>query len=143
MNHPRETIYAALFALVSAAAGFKTTSRRYKPWSEYSADQQPVLSQVQRWETPVQKTGVPASWKLDVDLVVYVNSTGNSDTIASSLLNPILDAVTSLFDPVGGVNPQTLGGLVHVARISGKIETDEGVLGDQAFAIIPVEIIVY
>ena len=34
---------------------------------------------------------------------------------------------------------QTLGGLVHDCRIAGDIETDEGRLGDQAVAIIPIE----
>ena len=37
-------------------------------------------------------------------------------------------------------NKQTLGGLVAHAWIDGVIETDEGVLGDQAVAIIPVVI---
>jgi hypothetical protein len=31
--------------------------------------------------------------------------------------------------------------LEPIAYISGKIETDEGVLGDQAIAIVPVEIL--
>lgn len=142
MNNTREAIYAALYGLVSAA-GFKTTSRRYKPWTEYPPEQQPVLCQVQRRETPTQATQMPAAWKLDVDLVIYVNSTGNPDTVSSTLMNPILDAVTSLFDASVPGNKQTLGGLVHIAKISGAIETDEGVLGEQAFAIIPIEITTY
>ena len=38
-------------------------------------------------------------------------------------------------------NVQTLGGLVSDCWISGKIETDEGALGGQAVAIIPIEMI--
>ena len=37
---------------------------------------------------------------------------------------------------------QTLGGLAAHAWTAGKIETDEGVLGGQAVAIVPVEILV-
>jgi hypothetical protein len=36
----------------------------------------------------------------------------------------------------------TLGGLVNYCRIEGDIETDEGLLGEQAVAIIPVSILV-
>jgi hypothetical protein len=124
---------------------FKTASRRYKSFSEVPAMEQPAIFQVQRREQPAQITQVPAGWKLEVDLVIYVNSTNYDDTVVSSLLNPVLDAIDGLFGTTGlpGANKQTLGGLVHYARISGAIETDEGVLGDQAFAIIPIEIFSY
>ncbi len=143
MNSSRESIYSALFTLVSSAAGFKTIGRRYRPWSELSPEQQPAIFQVQRKETPTQLTGMPAAWKLEVDLVVYVNTTGNVDAVPATIMNPILDAVTSLFDASTPLGKQTLGGLVHIAKIAGTIETDEGVLGDQAFALIPIEIITY
>jgi hypothetical protein len=143
MNSTREEIYSALFNLVSTAAGFVTIGRRYKPWSEIPPEQQPAMFQVQRTESPVQLTGMPAAWRLDLDLVIYVHTTGNPDIIASTIMNPILDAVTSLFDASTPLGKQTLGGLVHMAKVSGAIETDEGVLGDQAFALIPIEIITY
>lgn len=143
MNNTREAIYAALFGAVGLAAGFNTKGRRYIPWSEIAPELQPALFQVQRKEAPHQITNLPASWKLDVDLIIYVNTAGDLTIAPSTLLNPILDAVTSLFDAGVPGNKQTLGGLVHIARISGTIETDEGVLGDQAFALVPIEIITY
>lgn len=143
MNSTRETIYAALFAIVSTAAGFKTIGRRYKPWTEIPPEQQPAMFQVQRSETPIQLTGMPAAWKLELDLVVYVNTTGNPDSVPSTILNPILDAITTLFDASTPSGKQTLGGIVHIVKVSGTIETDEGILGDQAFALIPIEIITY
>jgi len=33
--------------------------------------------------------------------------------------------------------------MVQHAYIAGKVETDEGVLGDQAIAIVPVEILCF
>lgn len=151
MISTREQIYSALFTLVSTLYAadqslmFKTSSRRYKPFSEVPAIQQPSIFQVQRTEQPNQTTGLPAGWKMEVDLVIYANSGGDADVVVSTILNPILDAVTALFDTTAqpGSNKQTLGGLVHYARISGAIETDEGVLGDQAFAIIPIEMLAY
>ena len=58
------------------------------------------------------------------------------------VLNPLLDAVEAALapDPVGHV--QTLGGLVSHCWIAGRIQTDEGVPGGQAVAIVPVEILV-
>jgi len=42
---------------------------------------------------------------------------------------------------VTGLQDLGLANLVRHARIEGRIETDEGVLGDQAVAVIPVEIL--
>ena len=142
MINSRESIYAALFALLSNVATFNTASRRWKPWTEVATVDQPAIFQVQRKEESQTTTGQPTIWKLHVDVVIYVNTGGDLNVIASSLINPLLDAVAGLFDP----NPttfgkQTLGGLAHYARVSGPIETDEGVLGDQAFAVIPIEIL--
>jgi hypothetical protein len=143
MIHTRESIYAALFSRVSTAALFKTIGRRYKPFTEIAPADQPALFQVQRKEESQTQTGQPTIWKFHVDLVIYVNSGNEMDTVVSSLMNPILDAVTGLFDPDASTNfgKQTLGGLVHYARVSGPIETDEGVLDRPAYAIIPIEIL--
>jgi len=138
----RESVAAALFALASSTAGFITTSRRLKHWSDVPAEDQPALFQAQGKESvdvQVQKMGGPNTHKLAFQLYVYVHNT--DPTIApASLLNPILDAIEAKLTPTPGTK-QTLGGLVQHAFISGAIETDEGVLGDQAVAIIPVEVL--
>ena len=139
----RESIYSALFALVQSAAQFKTQSRRFIAWTEIPPESQPAIMQIQKRETPTNVTGMATPWRLEVDLVICVSAIGDMTTSPSIVLNPILDAVTALFAPENfpANNKQTLGGLVYVARISGAIETDEGVLGSQALAIIPIEII--
>jgi len=142
MINSRETIYAALFGLLSASASFNTASRRWRPWGEVAVADQPALFQVQRKEESQTTTGQPTIWKLHVDVVIYVNTGGDMSVVAASIINPLIDAVTGLFDP----NPttfgkQTLGGLVQYARVSAAVETDEGVLGDQAYAVIPIEIL--
>jgi hypothetical protein len=61
------------------------------------------------------------------------------------VLNPLLDAIAAALAPTGAdlvAGAQTLGGLVKHCWISGAIETDEGALGGQAVAIVPVEILV-
>ena len=43
--------------------------------------------------------------------------------------------------PATGIQNLGLPAMVQHAYIVGKVETDEGVLGDQAIAIVPVEIL--
>ena len=59
------------------------------------------------------------------------------------MLNPLVDAVEASLAPAATTGLQDLGlpSMVQHAVIAGKIETEEGVLGDQAIAIIPIEIL--
>jgi hypothetical protein len=135
----RELIYSSLLGVLSAATGVNTVSRRLKHWADVAPADQPALFMVQKSEMAQVTTGQPTRWSLRVDIYVYVRSSG--DLPPATYLNPILDAVASVLNPDAVSNgPQTLGGLVTYARIEGTIETDEGVLGDQAVAIIPVKI---
>lgn len=137
----REAIYSALFNKVKAASGVTTASRRLQHWSDVSPANMPALFQCQRGESTKTMTGQPTVTVMNVDLVIYVKDGGESTSTPSTVLNPIIDAITNLFtpDPVSG--KQTLGGLVHYARISGAIAIDEGVLGDTVIAVIPVELV--
>jgi hypothetical protein len=57
-------------------------------------------------------------------------------------MNPLLDALTAALAPPNPVeNVQTLGGLVAHCWIEGGIQTDEGVLGGQSVAIVPIRIL--
>lgn len=138
MYSTRETIYAALFAKVSAAASFVTVSRRLKHWADVSPGDQPALFQAQVDETVQTIPGLNSVFILRVDLYIYANTAGDSTLSPSTILNPLIDAVTTAlqFDRV--TNKQTLGGLVEYCVVEGRIATDEGVLGDQGVCIIPV-----
>jgi len=67
-------------------------------------------------------------------------STCNTADVVTTLNNEV-DAIVAALDREPASGMQTLGGLVHDCRIAGDIETDEGRLGQQAVAIIPIEII--
>jgi hypothetical protein len=139
----REPIYAALFALLGNAACFAVVDRRLRHWSDVSPAEQPALFMTQKNELASIKTlGASTVWTLSVDLFVYAHS---SDPYLSpaTVLNPLLDAVEAALAPSAATGLQDLGlpAQVQHAYISGKIETDEGVLGDQAVAIVPVEIL--
>jgi len=138
---PRETIYQALMDLL-VDPEIKTLSRRLKHWSEVPPGDQPALFITQKLETAKFTTRMPTSWVLSVDLWLYVNTGGDSDKTPMSIVNPILDRIVQKLLPASGVEEQTLGGLVERCRIDGAIETDEGVLGDQAIITIPVTMLV-
>ncbi len=140
----REQIYGALFAQAASAAGFVTASRRLRHWSDVGPAEQPALFQAQKSETAKRTRGLPPRWTLEVELYVYAQAPDEL-TPPASVLNPLLDAIEAALAPSGGdsaTNTQTLGGLVSHCWIAGKVQTDEGVLGGQAVAIIPIEIVV-
>ncbi len=131
----REPIYAALFAALASAAPFVTASRRLRHWSDVGPAEQPALFVAQR------RKGLPPKWTLALEVFIYVHAPDDV-TPPASALNPLLDAVEAVLAPADPAAAQTLGGLVEHAWIAGKIETDEGVLGGQAVAIIPIEVLV-
>jgi hypothetical protein len=137
----REPIYAALFALVSGAAEFVTVSRRLRHWTDVGAAEQPALFQIQKSESAEERAPLPVKWRAAVDLYLYAQAPDEL-TAPSTIVNPLLDAIEAALAPDPFTHMQSLGGLVSHCWIAGKIMTDEGVLGGQAVAIVPVEILV-
>ena len=137
----REAIYSALYARLQTVAGFTTVSRRLRHWVDVSAAETPYIGMIQRREDPDgSRMGMPLRWTLHVDFYLYAHTTDPRGSPAI-ILNPLLDAVMAAFSGDVPTNTVTLGGQVYHCRVSGSIETDEGVLGDLAVAIIPLMII--
>lgn len=133
----REPIYAALFAKGEVAFQWVTAARVFKHWVDVPAAEQPAFFQVQRRETATQRRDLPTKWGGSVDWIVYVNSK-DKDVAPATTLNEIIDALEAALNPGEVIKTQTLGGLVHHCWIEGDIETDEGTLGEQAWAAIPI-----
>ena len=139
----RESIYAALWTLGAVAASFTSTNRRLRHWADVAPAEQPALFMSEKGGHAVTKAlGAPIAWTLYADFYVYVHSS-DLYLAPAMLLNPLLDALEAALAPSPATGIQNLGlpAMVQHAYISGKVETDEGVLGDQAIAIIPVEIL--
>ncbi|HVC50972.1 MAG TPA: hypothetical protein VND87_03015 [Stellaceae bacterium] len=139
----RELIYAALFAQVVGAGGFVTAARRWRHWSDLTPAEQPALLMRQKSEIATVPTlGAPTVWRLGVELTLYAHAS-DPYTAPATILNPLIDAVEAALAPLAATGLQDLGlpAMVQHAYIAGKIVTDEGVLRDQAVAIIPVEIL--
>jgi hypothetical protein len=139
----RETIYSALFSLAASSANFVSASRRLKHWSDLAPAEQPALFMSEKGgEARVKTLGAPAEWRLYADFWIYASS-GDPYVAPSSLLNPLIDALEAALAPSPATGVQNLGlpAMVQHVYIAGKVETDEGTLGDQAVAIVPVEIL--
>lgn len=140
MSIAREPIHAALFERFNSLPQFVTRSRRLLHWADTPAEMQPALFQATPSESVAPETGRPTKLTLRFDVYIYVKVPQEANP--SARLNELLDAVAGALEPD---EPQrdrcTLGGLVYYARIAGRIETDEGTLGDQAVAIVPVEVL--
>lgn len=136
----REAIYSALFSRLANLPGVVTASRRLRHWSDVGMSEQPAVFMSQKNETATKTQGVASIWTFAVDVYLYVKVQGND--APGPVLNPLLDAIEDALAPDNPIkNTCTLGGLVHHCRIDGSIETDEGTLGDQAVAIVPILIL--
>ncbi len=122
------------------AAGAVTVSRRLKHWNDVMPPDQPAVFIAQGNEVPMQSgAGSPVVWNLNFSVYIYVHELDPSVT-PSTRLNLLLDALEAALAPLGVGQKQKLGGLVEHCWISGSVETDEGTLGDQAMAIVPIEV---
>jgi hypothetical protein len=139
----REAIYAALFARVAGAAQFVVVARRLRHWSDMTPAEQPALFMRQKSEVATAPAaGAPTVWKLNVEFYIYAHA-GDPYIAPATVLNPLIDAVETALAPSPVTGMQDLGvpAMVQHAGITGKIDLTEGVLRDQAVAVIPVEIL--
>jgi hypothetical protein len=139
----RELIYSTLWELGASAARFTTVNRRLRHWADVAPAEQPALFMSERGShATVKKLGAPIVWTLHADFYIYVHSS-DPYLAPTAILNPLLDALEAALSPSPATGIQNLGlpQMVQHAYIAGKVQTDEGVLGDQAIAIVPVEIL--
>lgn len=146
----REPIEAALFAFLAAIAAqdgsklFKTATRKADTWDNVAPEDCPALLLLPRTELGQRKKGLPTKWTGEYDLLLYVHTGAQNDpaVVPSQLLNPLLDAIEAAFtvdDPFN--NACTLGGLVSHCAIEGQLIKFLGSLGDEATAIVPLQIL--
>lgn len=139
----REPIYRALFQFVRDSAQFAVASRRLRHWSDVAPAEQPALFMSERGMSGVRKAlGAPIMWTLRADFYIYAHCSDPARAPAE-ILNPLIDAVEAALapSPVTGIQNLGLPLMVQWAYLAGKVEVDEGVLGDQAVACLPVEIL--
>jgi len=108
-----------------------------------AAAEQPALFMSEKGGLATTKAlSAPIVWTLYADFYVYAHSS-DPYLAPAAILNPLIDALEAALAPSPTTGIQNLGlpEMVQHAYIAGKVQTDEGVLGDQAIAIVPVEIL--
>lgn len=139
----REAIYSALGnLLLENLPQLNTFSRILLHWDDVSPNQQPAMFLTMVSQSAEQITGFPTKYMLDAKLWIYTHR-DTAGVIPSVALNQILDALDAALKPAASpLNKQTLGGLVEHCWINGDIATDEGTLGNQAVATVPIRMLV-
>jgi hypothetical protein len=139
----REQIYTALWALGANAARFAIANRRLRHWTDVAPAEQPALFMSEKGgQAAIKKLGAPIVWTLYAEFYIYAHSS-DPYLAPATILNPLIDAFEAALapSPTSGIQNLGLPQMVQHAYISGKVQTDEGVLGDQGIAIVPVEIL--
>lgn len=134
----REPIFAALFARLAAAPGFRSYSRRLVLPVDVPAARQPALFLTQTGQEPSHVTGRTTLWTLGSAIYIYSRDE-DGPTGASPAVNNALDRIEQAFafDNLQD-NACTLGGLVQWARM-GAVEITEGLDMGQSVVRIAVE----
>lgn len=139
-----EDVYAALFTLLKAApfpAGitWKKTARMVTVPDNVSAVEQPALFLYQGPVSFSQKEMFgPIKNDMTAIAIVYVRAEGSASDSVATQLNLILWAIKRSFDTRPPYQKQTLGGLVHHARIEGDVGVEY--LDQQVVITVPIHI---
>jgi len=146
----RSEIYRALTDRIQEIEVIRTCEQRLRAYDDVPEAEQPAAFVVAADEMPTyQGRGLPPIWLLRYRLYIYARITnGDPKAIGSDALHDILTAIETKMVATAAekvVDPNaydtTLDGLCSHARIVGTIVKDEGALGEQAVAMVPIEVL--
>lgn len=138
----RELYYAALFKRLQQMPSPVQCERVLAHHEDVPANLQPAVFMTVTSQNAEQVTGLPTKYLLDAKVWIYAHRDTAGD-VPSVTVNRILDELDEVLrPPVGPAFKQTLGGLVEHCWIEGEIHTDEGWLGLQSIAVVPIRMLV-
>lgn len=145
----RAAAYTALFTRISTMTGVQKFSRRVITFDQLSAKHQPAVFVIAGNCTPeVDSSGEPGVWRLAASIYVIAphDQTGNGPEVTLLGLVDQIDGLLCLQTTESNIQCRgqaqtTLGGAVLKAYVSGSIEVDAGVEGEQGVALVPVEML--
>jgi hypothetical protein len=134
----RESVGAALFALLQNATGVTNAQRSYIDSTTLNAANLPALELVcKRERSEMRGPGIPIKWTLQYWVYLFASTeSGGAETI----LNGLLDGIETALKPPPSLGRQTLGNLVFDCRINGEIVREPGFATGISAAAIPVEV---
>ena len=109
-------------------------------WDEVEAYEQPALFLSPVSETVEPKSGQDSRYLMRANVYLYVYA----EDAPSERLNECLDKLFAVLNTPSPITSQPSLPVEGVAycRIEGHVELDEGLFGNQAFALVPVMILV-
>lgn len=141
MSLGREAIMDALHERLLTRIGrttFRTEGRRTKHWGDVPPESQPaIFTALGAQNGTYPAVMAPAIWTITGVVTIYARRDGVQPKIGD-LIDGVESALRDPFDTPEG-RPTTLDGKVQFARVAG-VETDEGVLDEQAVAVVSIEI---
>ena len=146
----RRALFDALFAQIAGTQdpstgawsnGWQLASQTMVLWKDVSAEQMPAFFLAYAGEKmePL-RPGAPVTKNL-LEMHAWVYVTHMETNSAMDMLGDAIDVIQAAIRPAVGQERQTLGGLVYSVTARGEVHTDEGALGDQAMAMIPITIV--
>lgn len=129
-------ILTAAFAQLNTSSGWVTTETKLRHWTDVQPAERPYVAQALG---PVELRtigGAAVIERVRLDYWIYISHTDPAGP--QGQLADRIDAILAAFAPPTGLDWQTLGGLVRSAAPTGTVDTDEGTLGTDAVAIVPV-----
>jgi len=150
----RDAYYQALYErLMAKVPGVNTWTRKHLHFSRIPAGNTPIGLVLAANQTPHFEPNVPTVWNLGADLVFWIRTTGQEETL-DTVLNDLVDSVENALarseDDLPPPGPfldldqlhTTLGGLVAEVSISGAVELNQEEGAEFASVVIPIDMVV-
>lgn len=148
-----ETLYAALFSRLKArVTGAKRFTRRLIGWDQIPKEQQPAVMVVAEYARADAADGLPTTWRVGATAYVVTPpdvARKDADAAETTLTGVVDQIIAALEADANETGPRhypdqtetTLGGVCHRAYVSGQIEIDAGLHGEQGVARVPIEML--
>jgi hypothetical protein len=140
MSATREQAVTALVSLVADAYPWVTgPSRRLKLWSDVPLSSRPACFVFEGGKDSYSWQGSQLRRVIELHLFIYLNAK-DPNTIGSSLINNVMDALDKVLKPAAGSTINMLGGGIAWCRIDGTPFKDPGDLDGDGMLVVPVKI---
>ncbi|QXX74239.1 hypothetical protein [Methylovirgula sp. HY1] len=138
----REQAVAALFARLTQSGAFVTSTRRNRAPENFTPAQTPALVLVGDSEIYVQPAPSQPIRTMMLKALVYFDCGSDENAIPDQQLNNALDAIDQALVPDDFQSDRcTLGGLVFVAEIEGKVIRAPGDVTGKSLALVPIKLV--
>lgn len=139
----RESVYSAIFDLLSSTPGFASYWRRIPPVEQLNTAQKPALLMRQKTEQVTAYFAMPSKYHILIEVCIVVQTpVGPIDAVPAIAINELIDAIELQLAPSTSDGRLTLGN-VNIERvwIEGVVDIFEAITEDTSYAFVPIHVI--